>query len=251
MIWPILKAPQDPMLDPIPSPYVFDLDGGRACLDFANTLSTSGDHLNTYADLVAFASQSNLVTPDTADWLHTAALRAPTAAESTLERAKTLREALRGIFMALANHQRPADADLNELNANLAASLPHARLALDETHDVYEWGWAGTDLNSPLWSIVRSAADVLTSEQERPLVRECGAGDCSWLFMDSTKNRSRQWCSMTSCGNREKARRHYQRVKAQRTADGAGAQADAAPRAQARGRRTAAAPSGDASATAG
>ena len=89
--------------------------------------------------------------------------------------ANTCREALRGIFMAVANHQRPSAADLDVLNANLAATLPHARLVLDETHDVYEWGWAGTDLNSPLWPIVRSAADVLTSEQERPLVRECGA----------------------------------------------------------------------------
>ena len=39
---------------------------------------------------------------------------------------------------------------------------------------------------------------------------------CFWLFLDTTRNRSRQWCSMTSCGNREKARRHYQRQRAQR-----------------------------------
>src|SRR5260370_10509978 len=53
-------------LHSIPAPatdYVFDLDGGRACLDFANTDSSSGDHLGSYADLVAFAAQSDLLTP--------------------------------------------------------------------------------------------------------------------------------------------------------------------------------------------
>jgi predicted RNA-binding Zn ribbon-like protein len=233
-----------------PVPFVFDLDGGRPCLDFANTQAATADHLTTYADLVAFAAQSDLLTAETAAWLHTAAQRAPTAAEATLAGAKTLRAALRRIFMAMADRTRPTDADLDVLNANLAASMRHARIRADETGAAYAWGWAGTDLEAPLWPIVRSAAELLTSDQERPLVRECGASDCFWLFMDSTRNRSRQWCSMTSCGNREKARRHYQRVKAQRTADVTATQAADAPPARARARRTAAAPSGDASATA-
>src|ERR1700716_2032791 len=52
--------------------YVFDLDGGRACLDFANTLgssSSSTDHLTDFADLVAFATQSDLLASPDADWL--------------------------------------------------------------------------------------------------------------------------------------------------------------------------------------
>ena len=237
------------MTDSTPHPYVFDLDGGRPCLDFANTETSSADHLSTYADLVAFAAQSKLVTPDITSWLQAEAQRHPAGAESTLQRGKVLRVAVRGIFTAIANRTRPSDADLDVLNTNLAASLAHARVVLDESGDAYSWGWAGADLNSPLWPIVRSAAEVLTSEHERPLVRECGASDCTWLFMDATKNRSRQWCSMTSCGNREKARRHYQRVKAQRTAAPAEAsgQAVAAPRAQRPAPRKSAAPSGDAS----
>jgi predicted RNA-binding Zn ribbon-like protein len=235
----------------MPDPFVFDLDGGRACLDFANTQTASDDHLATYADLVAFAAQSNLITPPTAAWLHAAAQRAPAAAAATLAGAKTLRDAIRRIFMAQADRTPPAGADLGVLNANLAASLAHARVLPDETGAGYEWGWAGMALDSPLWPIVRSAADVLTSEQERPLVRECGAGDCFWLFIDATRNRSRQWCSMTSCGNREKARRHYQRVKAQRTAAVTDETPAAdAPRGRGRARRTAAAPTDDASATA-
>jgi predicted RNA-binding Zn ribbon-like protein len=70
-------------------------------------------------------------------------------------------------------------------------------------------------MDAPLWGVTRSAADLLTSDTERPLVRECSAEDCHWLFLDTTRNRSRQWCSMKSCGNRQKARRHYQRVRSQ------------------------------------
>ena len=59
----------------------------------------------------------------------------------------------------------------------------------------------------------RSAAELLTSP-DLPLVRECAGYDCGWLFMDTTKNRSRRWCDMATCGNRAKGRRHYERRRA-------------------------------------
>jgi predicted RNA-binding Zn ribbon-like protein len=38
-------------------------------------------------------------------------------------------------------------------------------------------------------------------------------GNCGWLFIDRSKNRSRTWCDMAVCGNRAKASRHYRRRK--------------------------------------
>lgn len=38
-------------------------------------------------------------------------------------------------------------------------------------------------------------------------------GNCGWLFLDRSKNRSRYWCDMAVCGNRAKANRHYHRKK--------------------------------------
>ncbi len=35
--------------------------------------------------------------------------------------------------------------------------------------------------------------------------------NCDWLFLDNSKNRSRLWCDMNVCGNRAKAKAHYQR----------------------------------------
>ena len=196
------------------SDYVFDLDTGWLCLDFVNTRGSSGDHLRTYSDLVAFAQQSALVTPDDADWLHAQAEREPLVAQTVLTRALALREAVRGIFSALAAGNAPAQADLSVLNADLALSLPNARIEPRDDGG-FSWTWSGRALDCMLWPVSRSAADLLTDGRAQQ-VRECGASDCQWLFVDTSKNRSRQWCSMASCGNREKARRHYQRLKERR-----------------------------------
>jgi len=69
------------------------------------------------------------------------------------------------------------------------------------------------DLSSVLWPVARAAADLLLSDEISHL-RMCGADDCAWLFLDKTKNQRRRWCDMKTCGNRVKARRHYQRLKA-------------------------------------
>jgi predicted RNA-binding Zn ribbon-like protein len=37
--------------------------------------------------------------------------------------------------------------------------------------------------------------------------------NCRWLFLDRSRNASRLWCDMSVCGNRHKARRHYERRK--------------------------------------
>jgi predicted RNA-binding Zn ribbon-like protein len=61
-----------------------------------------------------------------------------------------------------------------------------------------------------LWPLAQSAGALLTGDQ-RARVRECSGHDCRWLFLDLSRNHSRRWCDMNDCGNRAKARRHYQR----------------------------------------
>ena len=74
------------------------------------------------------------------------------------------------------------------------------------------WGWRnfGAELESVLWPVAKSAADLLVSHKlER--VSTCQGETCGWLFLDMSKNHSRRWCSMSDCGNTAKARRHYHR----------------------------------------
>src|SRR6267143_2135241 len=111
-----------------PQAHVFDLDGGRACLDFANTLGSSAastDHLTDYADLLAFATQSNLLTPADADWLRAQSMGQPAVAASVLTRAKRLRVAVRAIFSNVAAGKELAGAELAALNSEVAAAMAH------------------------------------------------------------------------------------------------------------------------------
>lgn len=42
-------------------------------------------------------------------------------------------------------------------------------------------------------------------------LKVCPADDCQWAFLDTSRNRSRHWCSMDVCGNRSKTRRYRSR----------------------------------------
>src|SRR5215831_16728549 len=204
----------------------FDLSGGRLCLDFANTLGDKRvtqprEGLNTYADLVSWSRQAGIVSASSARRLLEEGSRHPRRAAAVLERARQLREAIYRIWAGEVRREDPALADLGLLNSVVAEALTHQRLVREG--DRYALGWDdGQALESILWPVAKSAAELLTSEEGK-LVRQCegfAATECAWLFIDETRNRSRRWCSMTSCGNRAKARRHYQRSRKRPEEDG-------------------------------
>ena len=197
--------------------YRFDLSGAVLCLDFANTLSRrripeqSIDHLASYHDLVAFAEQSQVLLPKQANDLR--AHPPPTGKVQTIMRkALGYRENLYRAFSALAKGKPPASHDLQTINDFAVEALSHRRLARANGHYHWEWEWKSQNpVDSILWPIAQSAADLLTSP-DLAAVRMCEAPDCAWLFLDQSRNRSRRWCDMKVCGNRQKARRHYQRM---------------------------------------
>jgi predicted RNA-binding Zn ribbon-like protein len=188
----------------------FDFCGGHLAVDFANSVSDRLtkpiDHITTYADLVAFARQADIVTPRVAVELQRTAEQHPDEAQAVLREVVAIRETLYGLFSAIALAQPPRAEDLEVLNSLLS------RLRVDER---FEWQWhAGPwGLDAPLGPIVRAALDLLTNGP-RDRVRMCEAETCAWLFLDTSKNRSRRWCAMAQCGNRAKARRHYERHRA-------------------------------------
>ena len=99
------------------------------------------------------------------------------------------------------------------LNALLSQSLPHLKVVNSAEGFTWEWGGDVEDFNQIIWQVARSSAELLTSDQlSRVRVCEDDRG-CGYLFIDTTRNHSRRWCSMESCGNRAKARRHYARQR--------------------------------------
>ncbi|HYY56997.1 MAG TPA: ABATE domain-containing protein [Pyrinomonadaceae bacterium] len=204
-----------------------ELVGGRLCLDFANTIHCYHaeellDDLKSYADLVSWSRQAGVISEREARALLREAAKRPSRAEAALERARALRNAIYEIFTAVANGRGPKREDLALLNAALSEAMARTRVVA--TADGFSWDWAGDEaaLEQMLWPIARSAADLLTSA-ELNRTRECGGDKCTWLFMDTSKNRSRRWCDMKGCGNRAKSRRHYERRRSAGAADAPGA----------------------------
>jgi predicted RNA-binding Zn ribbon-like protein len=194
--------------------YEFDLSGGRLALDFANTLSrTSGDHLPGYAELVWLTVQSGQIDESTADRLLQDADRRPGVAAAVHGRALALRRAVFALVAASLRAEAPPAEALAALNVELGRDLAHARVG--PAAGGLAWGWDDEDaLDRPLWPIARDAAELLTDAETLARVRLCAADDCDWLFLDLTRNRSRQWCDMKVCGNRAKVRAYRQRKRA-------------------------------------
>lgn len=196
--------------------YVFEFTGGRLCLDFANTVgggrATPHEHLNHYGDLVAWGRQAGVLTDGDARDLTRLATRHPEEAARTLADAIALREALYRIFSSVTDGAAAAAADLEVFNAALSRALTRLRIVPGSKE--FEWTWATEEaaLDRMLWPVVRSAADLLASEEVLRVGR-CASESCDWLFLDTSRNHSRRWCDMRDCGNRAKARRHYARKK--------------------------------------
>jgi CGNR zinc finger protein len=49
-----------------------------------------------------------------------------------------------------------------------------------------------------------------------PRLKRCANSDCGWMFVDLSKNQSRQWCEMRTCGNRANLRRYRERLRKRR-----------------------------------
>ena len=198
---------------------VYSFIGGQLALDFCNTgEDREGDHigdlLHSYRGLVSWAHQAHLLGDSEAVALAALGEKHPGKANGIYQQAVTLREALYRSFSAIAKQQVPDDNDLAMLNNALAQSLGHMRL--EKTAEGFEWACytQPQDMDSMLWLVAKAAADLLLSP-ERAHLRECGNGNCSWLFLDLSRNHSRRWCTMDSCGNQVKARGYRQRKSKQ------------------------------------
>jgi predicted RNA-binding Zn ribbon-like protein len=76
------------------------------------------------------------------------------------------------------------------------------------------WSWPDGDPQTPVHRLALAAIELLTSEDELALLRNCDA--CCWLFLDRSRNASRRWCSMADCGTEAKKRRYVQRRRERR-----------------------------------
>ncbi len=196
------------------------LVGKALCLDFANTLYGHGkapihEYLFDYRDLVVWSHKAGILEVRAAERLIRIAGRRPSEALSVFHRAIALRELIFRIFSAIAHDASPKPTDLAALNTARSEALRHSHI--DRTTKGFAIDWdEKAALDRMLWRIAVSAGELLVSENRRR-VRECAGHTCDWLFVDTSRNHLRRWCSMRECGNREKSRRFLERRRKRTT----------------------------------
>lgn len=175
-----------------------ELVGNALCLDFANTVNArpvaqrdwlgSAEEARTWAAAVGYSVTGVI-------------------AETELEGARWLREVVYRVFRPLAHGERPPADDLDHLVDTYAGALEQAVVRPGE--DAYRLVWPQRDaLDGLCGEVAASAVELLT---HGPLHRIGECPTCGWLFLDTSKNGRRRWCSMAMCGSRDKARRYYAR----------------------------------------
>ena len=193
------------------------LSGGILCLDFVNTVhcygcTDLGEYLNTYDDLLAWSRHAGTINEKEAKILSRKAARHPAQARSAHKRAIDLRETVYRVFTISLTGQSPAPEDLALFNGYLGETMMRSQIV--KTQDGFYWDMTGNKekLDWILNPIIGSTADLLISDDFRQ-VKKCADPVCGWLFLDTSRNRSRRWCDMADCGNRAKASRFYKKNK--------------------------------------
>ena len=206
-------------------PSNLEWSSGALCLDFLETMeddhpyvSGHAERLTSFSDLVRWCRDAELLSSKNAEALIEEASGRPRETDKALEWSLALRTNIKGIFCAIAKKSQPKDTHLAGLNSALSRVVSRSRIVPDDGG--FTWVYKETEnaLDRIAWPVVWSATELLTSE-DRHLVKQCRSSSCSALFIDTSKNHTRRWCDMTTCGNREKARQHYLKEKSKPRAE--------------------------------
>jgi predicted RNA-binding Zn ribbon-like protein len=205
--------------------------GGDPAIDLVNSADWTArgpaeDRLTDFARLVEWSAGTEALAPRMAQRLLDLAADDARAAQGVHRDALRLRWVLRRLFGRVASGEGIAGtAPLAELNQRVSRALGQLELApppkrgapRGSPRPVALWSWrdAGERLDSVLWPVIRSAAELLVSD-EADRIRECGGSDCGWLYVDRSRNGFRRWCQMETCGTREKSRQRALRRATQR-----------------------------------
>ena len=189
--------------------YRYQFVAGNLALDFVNTVAFRADpekkkdHLQRAEDVQRWASQAQL--PDRAaissgSLVDTAALR----------RIRAVREQLFEIFHAIASDDPIPTDSLARVGNAFHDCCARRCLSVEGAEVRWTWQPGARCTDYLLYPVLTAATDLITSVS-CGLVRQCEDAGCGWLFLDRSNARTRRWCSMADCGNRNKARKYYRR----------------------------------------
>jgi predicted RNA-binding Zn ribbon-like protein len=199
---------------------------GSIPLEFVNTVSGRahendknpidykiiGDKLGNFYDLVNWGHALGILDNNLTQELNTFASQNGESAAKIFKRASALRETIYRIIISIIKGYKPTAEDIEILSQECISAREHQKLFFDS--DIFKWDF---DLINGghefiIWCIAITASELLTSNQLHR-VKECVGENCGWLFLDTSKNRSRHWCDMKDCGNIAKVHRFRKKQK--------------------------------------
>lgn len=180
--------------------------GGRPSLDLVNTLRERWrrrvETLTSPGDLAGWLVQARLL-PEPM-----------TVRRTVLADARDLREAIDAGVRAVVRGEPPPAAAVGLIDDWLVHAGTRPRLELVGAELRLGERPAADSPRRALGTLALDAAAMLGLAHERERVRICAAADCSARFFDRSPAARRRWCSMRTCGNAAKARRHRSRRRA-------------------------------------
>jgi predicted RNA-binding Zn ribbon-like protein len=197
-----------------PRPQWIELIGGHPALDLVNTVSWRHDpdhrreNLAVALDLLTWAHRAAVLDTHQLTATRLATTEDPETAERVLRQVHELREQL---HHHLADHiDHPGGEQPINQGSPLQRALADAVTASSLTGTPARWTLQARGPLDLARVLTLHALDLLqTMPPDR--LRRCDDDGCGWLFLDTTRNHSRRWCSSRDCGNRDRARRHYTR----------------------------------------
>jgi predicted RNA-binding Zn ribbon-like protein len=212
------------MTPPLPEPRPFRYIAGDPSLDLVNTVDWTTDgliheRLVDYSALLTWQEGAGLLEPGALRRLRRRAASHRAEAERAHAEAMRLRALVREASLGLLSGSLESGI-LDRFNRVVQRALAQRRLEAvprGRHPEPLRWEWLKQDqsLEAPLWPVALASAMLLTSP-DAARIRVCEGPICGWMYVDRSRNGLRRWCAMDMCGGREKARRHYARVRASR-----------------------------------
>jgi predicted RNA-binding Zn ribbon-like protein len=185
--------------------------GERLWLDFVNSDACSAptvtDALHDFDSFLHWMESAGIIDAERSAGMRRRAQQQPAGAAAALVDARRVRDALR-VFAEKGAQVAQVRVDAaSEINRVLGRSAGTRRIEW-RLGGGYERSFVpvGDAFAGLMIPVVESAADTLINN-ELPRVRRCSGTGCRRVFHDATRNRSRRWCDMSTCGNRAKASR--------------------------------------------
>jgi predicted RNA-binding Zn ribbon-like protein len=139
------------------------------------------------------------------DWLAVYGLAVDSCTTAQLVRARELRESIHLAATAAATQDAlpaPAVQVINDFSTQGRA----AAILTPEGQRRWQLGGSASRVEDALSVIAADAISILADERDGKLAL-CGSPTCRAAFFDSSQSRSRKWCDMNTCGNRQKKAR--------------------------------------------